>query len=353
MSPSRLRSDYTLTLPERATLSVRRFLMLSPAQANFSVRGFIPCPWSRRQALEAIGETFIDAYNTAIRTGTPYDLIDYVSGVPIDLRGFAAEGASMGTVVADALPFRRACFPLLSSLLEREFTYLVHVGAGWALARVAWRRRQILASLDPIHCWLAFDGLGFHDCYFSHQHVLSGWRRERIGYAGRSYDQGIGRALWFVCGGSVLHAGEMIRKLAPERRYDLWSGLGLAMAYAGQAEESDFELALKCSGDGCYSYAQGIAFACEARARAGHVPLHTEIGARAIGFEINALAGLVQEARRCLSNGDHAQPLYEAWRQSVSRTVADTMTPQRIRSPCLDSRSSEPDLHCAQRRWFG
>jgi hypothetical protein len=62
----------------------------------------------------------------------------------------------MGTAIADALPFHRSRLSEDVRAFERDFTYLVDVRAGWALARLPWRRRQILAPLDPIHRRLAF-----------------------------------------------------------------------------------------------------------------------------------------------------------------------------------------------------
>lgn len=325
MSGRAVSSEHVTLVSRSAIFSICHLLALSPTAASFEVRGFTPCDPIRRQAFETIGKTFIAGYNAALQAEDSSDLISYVDNVRSDLRGFAAEGAAMGTAIADALPFRQARLPQLISLFESRFTYLVHVGAGWALARVPWRRHQILATLDPIHRWLALDGLGFHDCYFNHLTLLAGWRRERFGYAARCYEQGVGRALWFVCGGSVHQAQAAIRKLAPEHWIDLWSGLGLAMAYAGQSNESDFARALEFAGTERSCFAQGIAFACAARARAGHVPLHTQMAARAIGFDAHTLANLVCEMREELPESERDQPRYEIWRRSVSSAVSRRM----------------------------
>ena len=47
--------------------------------------------------------------------------------------------------------------------------YMIHVGVGWAIARVPWLRRNFdhaVGHLDPLLCWLAADGNGFSDFYF-------------------------------------------------------------------------------------------------------------------------------------------------------------------------------------------
>lgn len=311
----------------RALLDPRPLLILSPDQASFEVRGFQSDSVVSREALERIGRTFIAGYNAALGADRLEQIARFISEIPAQLRGFAAEGAAMGTAVSDALPFRTALFPEILALLDRDFTYLAHVGAGWALARVPWRKRQILKRLDPLHRWLAFDGLGFHDCYFYPRKVLNGWRRERGIYATRAYDQGVGRALWFVGGGSAVRGAREIWRLAGQRHGDLFSGLGLAMAYAGPATREDIQDLLELSGREHCHVAQGLAFACEARARAGHIPAHTHAAAHALGFEASALSALVRRSRESLSEGD-GEPRYEAWRRRVSVEIV-SMTEAR------------------------
>jgi hypothetical protein len=231
----------------------------------------------------------------------------------------------MATAIADALPFAAERLPQMLGRFEREFVYLAHVGAGWALARVPWRRRRILMALDPLLAWLAYDGLGFHDCYFNHATVLAGWRRAGSGYAARAYDQGIGRALWFVSGGSARIAGTYIQHLAAERTDDLFAGLGLAMAYAGSASREAFAEVLRQAGHAAAHFGQGVAFACEARARAGCIPPHTQLAAEALGFEAVELAALVRQAREELSNVERDPPRYQQWRRRIREAVARRM----------------------------
>ncbi|MDX0527557.1 DUF1702 family protein [Sinorhizobium medicae] len=307
----------------RTRFDLTAFLTLSPDQASFDVRGFRASSAVAREELEAVGKTFITGYNAAVRTDSLDGILRILADIPAQRRGFAAEGAAMGTAIIDAVPFRTPRLPQLMVLLERDFTYLVHVGAGWALARVPWRKRHILSPLNPLYRWLAFDGLGFHDCYFKASHVLDNWRREQFGYAARAYDQGVGRALWFAGGGSATWSADRIRGLAAERQGDLFSGLGLAMAYAGPTTTEDVRHALELAGRDAPHLAQGIAFACEARARATFVPQATHTAAQALGFEAPALAALVREARESLSEQE-GEARYEAWRRVVSNAMAQS-----------------------------
>ena len=306
-----------------STLPVRRLLRLSPDQASFQTRGFTGASPSSQSALEMIGQTFIDGYNTAILSNDVRDVLQYVSCIPSTERGFAVEGVVMGTAVADALPFRKSLLPACIESFEADFTYLAHVGAGWSLARVPWRRRRILAELAPLHHWLAFDGLGFHDTYFYHRRIFGGWRRERSGYVARAYDQGVGRALWFVAGGSVVAAVELLSALPESRHSDIWSGLGLAMTYAGLAAAGDIAGACEAAGPHRAQFAQGVAFACEARFLARHVPAHTDLAAKTVtGIGADELSALVRAARGNLPADTADAPAYEIWRHRVASAIS-------------------------------
>lgn len=300
-----------------------QFLALKSDQASFAVRGFRPAGPEQQQLLEAIGEAFIAGYNAALVSDDIKEIWRFIDTIQVGLRGFAAEGAAMGAAISDTFSIRRRKLHPLVEAFDNEFSYLVHVGAGWALARVPWRQRAILSTLDPIHHWLAFDGLGFHDAYFYHRRILRGWRRKRVGYAARSYDQGIGRALWFIEGGAVAPAVDAVNAFELTRRGDLWAGLGLAMTYAGGGTPACLEFARRAAGPNLMAFAQGVAFACEAHSRSGHIPVHTDTAAKTVArVDASTLAKLVRQARHGLPTSEGNPPRYELWRHSVAAAVA-------------------------------
>lgn len=304
-----------------------RPLLLSPAEASFAKRRFAATSDAHRRHLELIGEAFIAGYNAGLMAEGVCEVRSSIELAAPFLRGFVAEGSAMGVALHDGLSLRKPLLPALLSEVEAHYCYLAHVGCGWAMARLPWRRRAILRVLDPLLQWLAYDGMGFHDTYFSHTRILGMWRRVTAGYAARAYDQGVGRALWFVSGASAAAASQAILLFPLQRQKDLWAGLGLAMAYAGFAVSSDFRLAVEGGGRFAGDFGQGVSFACEARIRAGIVPAFTETGAATVlGTSASEAAAQVRTARVGLRTESPDSPDYEIWRQRLRTKVSQPIT---------------------------
>src|ERR1700754_721834 len=214
----------------------RRFLGLSPAEASFAKRGFLAGEDEARLRLEQIGVTFLSGYHAALEESEFVSLARRLSVVEIELRGFAFEGAAMGLALLDCFtPWRRDRWRSFTENFAERHIYMMHVGLGWALARL---RRDVtphLARLDPLLRWLVVDGYGFHEGYFNWpRYVEQRAIPNRLeGYERRVFDQGLGRSIWFVKGADVVAVVKAIEAFPSERRDDLWSGTGLACAYAG------------------------------------------------------------------------------------------------------------------------
>lgn len=306
----------------RFPLRLSRFVRLDLDEASFDRRGF---PVGKRVAaenLEKIGKAFLEAANEALRAPSVSAVVRYVEGVAPDLRGFSVEGATFGMALADGLDWGADRLPGWLEAVDERHSYLSHVGLGWALARLPWRRSRIEPLLDPLHRWLVEDGVGFHDCYFKSSHILRGWRRRRPhGYAVHAYDQGVGRALWFVSGGRVDAALELVGRLGLTRRGDLLSGLGLAIVYAGGTAREELLASLSLlSASDRRAVAQGAAFAAEAMVRAGHVPercndLHNAL----TGRSVREASSLVRRCRSAVlsTQAEQGMPPYEVWRRQI------------------------------------
>jgi hypothetical protein len=204
---------------------------------------------------------------------------------------------------------------------------MLHVGAGWAFARLPWIRwnpSRALAKLDPLLCWLALDGYGFHEGYFHWRQSIRGQSIPKglSGYAQRVFDQGLGRSLWFVESIDPERVAQTIATFAAYRRADLWSGVGLACAYAGGADSTALVILRELAGEHIVAVAQGAAFAAEARRLAGNPVAHCDAACRALcHMPAEQAAAIPREERQQLPR-DGSVPSYEAWRQRVQQRLA-------------------------------
>lgn len=321
--------DIPTLLPKR-TLATRwrAVLAIDPIEASIERRGFRRTDQAQR--LEAIGYAFLHGYQALLDCDDPAGLPTAMTAVEPALLGFAYEGAGMASALLDALPCRNG--GRLGRLLQgpgAPYGHLVHVGAGWAMARLPWKvPRSAQPKLDPLLSWLAVDGYGFHHGYFFARSYISEPRRRwrARGYTFRALDQGLGRSLWFVEGADVQAIAWRLRTFEPERRADLWSGVGLAVAYAGGADHGGLTYLRSAAGPYLPQLAQGVAFAAKARARAGQIPEHTEGATQTVcGISATAAAEITDQALRDLQP-DGSANTFESWRSRIQANFPGAST---------------------------
>lgn len=301
---------------------------ISPREAEFSRRGFISSGTAAQARLEAVGGAFVEGYNRALGEPRPAALAERLeSGIEAERRGFAYEGAAMGLALADWMWLPRRGKPLarwsqFAAGSGAKHIYMLHVGAGWAAARIPWIRDRLVRQLnrfDPLLGWLLLDGFGFHQGYFYPQAFFVRQKRSRRLSASGSavFDQGLGRSAWFVHGADVERIGARIAGFEPARHGNLWSGVGLACAYAGGVDRAAIEKLATACGPHLPAVAQGVAFAAEARRKAGNLAPHTEMACEVIcGTSAEAAATVTDSCREGLS-GEGTIPPYQVWRQRI------------------------------------
>jgi len=313
---------------ERMGRIARTALRIAPEETSFTRRRFRCDSAAVRERLEEVGRTFVRGYHAALDDAEPQPLAASLAGVAPELRGFAYEGAAMGLTLLDALtPWRRDRLARFLAGPGDAHAYIVHVGAGWALARLPLSPRRLLARLDPVLGWLAFDGYGFHQGFFHWPRAVSAQEvPARLGgYARRAFDQGLGRSLWFVEGADGRRIPATIAAFPAARRGDLWSGVGLACAYAGGMERLAVVELRRAAGEHAPRMAQGAAFAAKARVRAGNPVPHTRLACEVLcGTGDAEAAAAADAALPGATDGpppgglrEPAEPAFEVWRQRL------------------------------------
>jgi hypothetical protein len=294
-------------------------MRLDETEASFSVRGFQAGSDRAQIHLECIGRTFIQGYNWAIEYESLDEVGEVLDGVRPEMRGFAFEGASMASSLLDMLSLRPFRFAKLVRGRGQQYKHLCWVGTGWTCARLKLlhaRLRNRLFPLDPLLSMLAYDGWGFHEGYFfSRRYIKSFVTPPRLlkGYASRVFDQGFGRSLWFVCGANSLAIQNLISRYDFERQADLWSGIGLACAYAGGTDHRGMERLLSIQPAYLPHLRQGVAFGVTARVHSNNMTEHTALAARLFCASAPDALAECTELAMTRSTG------YDEWRREIRK----------------------------------
>ena len=316
----------------------RRLLRISPLEVSTERRRFIvDCP-DKQQRIEAVGTAFLQGYHAAIESSHRDQLHDALGTVPFEYQGFAYEGAAMGVGLLDQVqPWRDPKFASFLSSEQNAYPYLTHVGMGWALARFPGGMHRFCQTLtaaeaitteasslhSPLAC-LVLDGYGFHQSFFDWERYVVAMHEPRFLPPDclPIFRQGVGRSLCFVFGMDGARVAKAIAPFSPSSQADLWSGVGLAMAYAGGLSAADVSHLLRHAGGDAAALAQGVAFAAKARQRAGFIPEHTQLVCQAVwGQPVDTVARLTDAtlAQLPLSSMTAA---YALWRKRIQQAFS-------------------------------
>lgn len=319
--------------------ALRRLLMApSLEEVGFARRGFpVPRSAAARQ-LEAIPHCVVCGFEWGIEASGLKELQRRLALVDPEVQGFAYEGATMACVIRDAMGRRGTrTLDLLKGPGLRHI-FLNHIGIGFAMARLPrplWARAvpQLTdQALYPQMSWLAVDGYGFDRAYFDTARWVERQRLpEPYAFAGhpeyfpRAFDQGVGRALWFIHGAATDQVAAAVNAFAPERRRDLWSGVGLAATFAGCSTPADLASLAALAGDARGHLAQGSVFAAKARHHAGTVPEHTHTATLALARISVEQAARLADDSAVPARHTGPQPAYEAWRANVRGRLSSAL----------------------------
>ncbi len=297
-----------------------------------------------RVRLEEIGEAFTAGYDAALEEREPEAIAARLDRVEPERQGFAAEGIGMGLALLDGLaPGCRGRRDRLRRYMEgpgERQVYMLHAGAGWALAFPLLSGRALLARLDPLLSAISLDGYGFYRAFFFPRRTIDrglmpGWIS---GAAGRSFDVGVGRRLWFLDtdDAEVERVLTLAAHFPADRLADLWTGLGEACSFGGGREAGTVAVLRQAAGPFLSAFAQGIAFAAEVRDRGGFPAQQTELACQMV-WELSAAdtAAIVRDTRSGLpGTGPDA---FEAWRRRIrerfTSSAGPVSSPPRGRSP--------------------
>ncbi|MFN3920123.1 MAG: DUF1702 family protein [Methylohalobius sp.] len=272
-----------------------------------------------RARIEKIGEVFLQGYHAALLEDDLFGLAERLAQIELEFCGFAYEGAAMGLYLSDFFTLWQRRYDSFLQGPGAPHRYMVHVGAGWALARLPGSPEKRLRPMDPLLRWLALDGFGFHQGYFHWPAFIAAQEAPKglSGYGVCAFAQGLGRSLWFVEGADPERIALVIAAFPKHCQGHLWSGVGLACAYAGGADKATLETLREQGKEFLPQVAQGAAFAAKARQRAGNPAAHTDLACRVLcGLSAEQAAEITDLALEGLPAAGEV-PAYELWRRRI------------------------------------
>lgn len=272
-----------------------------------------------RRRLKAVGDAFLAGYRAALEEEDPEVLAARVARIEPELWGFAHEGVGLALCLLDSLlPWRRRFDTFLRGPGASQ-PYMLHVGAGWVLARLPVSPDRFLARFDPLLRWMALDGFGFHEAFFHWRRTVE---RRRLparlpAHGRRQFDVGVGRRLWLSPEVEAGRLPAIIAGFPEDRQADLWVGVGEACTFAGVRGPEVIAGVLRPAGRFAPQLAQGAAFGAKVRARAGNPAPHTELACRLFcRMSAAEAAALTEEALAGLPP-DGEIPAFEVWRRRI------------------------------------
>lgn len=310
--------------------SLRKLVFgISPRLTEFAERGFAISSEQRRERLEGCAKSFVVGYNLALEAPTLAELEQRLDAIPLEQRGFSYEGAGMGLQMRDLVwPFGAPLWKTFLAGPGAPYRELLHIGAGWAFSVMHLHPAKFMESMDTDLRWLVGDGYGFHRAFFKVETTVRQGKLPRgfDGYLARSFDHGVGRALWFIECADPHRLAQSVGNLAESRRADVWSGVGLASAFAGGVDQATLDRLVDAAGPKYKdSLFLGATLAAYTRERAGNLAPQTELACSVIGgITAGAAAAVVVRARPARLGGEvppdpevKSENEYEAWRQRI------------------------------------
>ncbi|UGT41927.1 DUF1702 family protein [Nocardia yamanashiensis] len=320
-------------------LTVARHLVPAPTMNDmkFAARGFPAAANEVSRRFEGVSRAVLEGFEYGADIDDPDEVARRLEWVDPRYRSLAYEGAIAAMTLRDLLALGRTDRAEEFTRTHGEpHSLMAYVGYGLVMSRLPrplWRRAMPRFDSNPLVArlgWLAVDGYGFDRAFFDPRRWIVEHRRPpRYPWAGapdyfpRAFDQGVGRALSFYYGGDCAAVADAVEAFEPDRRGDLWSGIGAAATYIGGQPAAELEALLARAGAHAPDLAIGAVMAVKARHYAGWVPESAELGAelfcRSDVAEISAFAEAAAEAPA----EPGAVPDYEQWRLRIRARFAD------------------------------
>lgn len=297
--------------------NIRRSLMGVPRKKAIAFSQGDSEAW---RYLEKVVLTALEGYHATLDSSKFEVLIPQLDTIPLAWRSYAYEGAAMGLTGLDTLlPWKKRLRAYMAGP-GAPHIYMVHIGAGEALALMRRNPEPFIARLeDRVICWLVMEGYGFHKGFFFRRRYVD---QQRVParfspYGQRIFDQGLGRSIWFLAGAKVAQIATTLAAFPPARQADLWVGIGVACTYVGGVDLATVEALQQAAGPYQPQLAMGAAFVAKGRQLAGNPVPHTDLVCQSIwGLSAEQAASITTVAFQDLPT-DGPEPAFAVLQQRI------------------------------------
>ena len=220
---------------------------------------------SIEENIETVVSTFQKGRELAESGVSINELISELNRFKPRYRSVAFEGASMGV----ALTTDFETWKSYGNMAEKHATQ-IHIGLGWALAEKQLDLASTLSEIEAEMQVKVLDGFGYWNGLFQRRATI---RMQQIPeniipefQAG--FDQGVGRAIWYITKGEVDKVLNIINHFSEDRRPNLWQGIGVASTYVGTCSDELLAELKTASGEFKMNLDKGIGAADESLRKA-------------------------------------------------------------------------------------
>lgn len=145
--------------------------------------------------------------------------------------------------------------------------------------------------------------------------------------AAEAFDQGLGRALWFIAGSDWRIIEQLVERFSYKRRFSLWRGIGLMAGFWGAEDEQQLKKLFKAASTFRPFFQQGAAQAVCMRYDMDDVADHNDSAAKLIcGGSTAEVADLARSRMEKFAGEVMDSKVYFSWQNELVDFFSDAGT---------------------------
>jgi enediyne biosynthesis protein E3 len=320
--------NYFGTWKTRAMKTVTSFLSSCRSLIEHQRARYLAAKLPGRQSeiAQQVGFLFVEGYNAGLETDA-CRLAKQLDALPAVERSVMYEGAFCALAALDLTDSD----PSMTRVAELagtspDLAAAINYGVGGALSHLGVNAPPELSLTNEFWSWPAIDSYGCHMGLFRWAEIMisTGYPPGIIGLGRRAFDQGLGRAIWFLAGTYPALIGEMVQNFAEHRRADLWSGIGIMTGMYGAEAEKDLRKLTNIAKRFRSQLQVGISIGAYVRHSIKSSSEFTDSACKVICHASSK--EMAEIATACMVDSTHYfdRTVFDQWQKSIARTLLNS-----------------------------